>query len=418
VRKQNKRAGAPPLVLTRRGFAAAAAAGGLATATGLACRTAQAQPILPLRRFLLSSESRTFRQALLDIRLPVGLGVATDRGVDPLAHADAAKVVANDLGRWVALNEAEWVGPTNWAGMNIPEGLDALVYRARASELMALGGFFMAARAGDPQQLATDFTRVAFGVDPNSLLLGDFLGGRLLEVGPPRLPPELDKIREFLDRTCVAGIMRAAAHFGQVAANRPRPLAVQITDIEPDHGCAGDVVVIRGVGFGASQPANVAVMFGCSAAQVVRWADTEITVVAPPNVGRGCIGLIEHPSGFGEIVGAAGQFAGELESCLGPVAGPAAGRIRDTAAKMLLAACALCTEPRVEFIGGPPQVKAFSANGRSVSEILPGGDVAVAWQVEDADEVHIVSTHSVLPPVPELPPVFLDSDLSNRRPSW
>ena len=359
------------------------------------------------RRFLLSEESASFREALLDIRLALNLATAIGTNIDPRDHAESARTVADTISQWAEVGEVDWAGATEWVSPEQPEGLDVLAYRARAGELLAFGAFLMTAGGGDPEQLATDITRIAFGVDPHSVLMGDYVGDPPLDIDPTKLPPDLDRIQEFLERTCVGGLLHAAARFGQVASNRPHTMVgAQITEVDPDHGCVDDEVVIHGMGFGARQLGHVTVMFtaqngGCVPAQVVSWSETEITVKVPPNVGHGCVGLAEHPSGFEGIVEAAEQFAGELETCLGSMAVPAGDRIRGSAIKVAAAACPTCDDPHTRFAGGPPVVKSFTANGRTVAEIRPGGDITVAWDVEGAEEVHIESVLSVLPPLPE-----------------
>ena len=357
-----------------------------------------------LRQHLLSEESSDFRGALTDLHLSWDLAAVTGQLPDLGDLAEAARLVGDGLRQQLDQASTEdWLGPKEWAGPEQTITLGALTYRGRAAELMALGGFLLATGVEDPDRFVNDLTQVAFGLDPYSAILGTLVGNRPLEFDPPELPPELVGIRDFLDATCVAGIRSSASHFGQVAAQRPRPMAgVTIDEVDPDRGCAGDTVVIRGTGFGQTQPSNVQVLFtsrsgGCVAADVTSWSDTEIVVTVPPSVGRGCVGLAEYPSGYTGIAEAADEFAGALESCLGPVASTAANRIRGSAVKVMGASCPICTDPRTAFAGGAPVIKRFAANGDAVAEIVPGDDVSVIWEVEGADKVDIVPVLGVLP---------------------
>jgi NTE family protein len=359
------------------------------------------------RKFLLSDESIRFRQALTGLHLSWDLATVTAQLPELNDHAEAARLIGDTLHEHLeAGSQRDWVGPIGWVGPEQAASIDALAYRGRAAELMALGGFLIAAGVTDPDRFAADLFRVGFGVDPYSTLLGDVLGNHPLDIDLPELPPELAGIRDFLDGTCVAGIVGSASQYGHATAARPRSMpGATITGVDRDHGCAGDSVVIRGAGFGQTQPSNVEVLFtshsgGCVSAEVASWSDNEITVIVPPFVGRGCVALSEYPSGSTGITEAADQFAGELEACLGPIAGKAADRIRGSAAKVMDAACPICADPSTQFAGGVPAIKSFTANGGEVAEITPGGDVTLRWQVEGADRVLITAVLAVLPQPP------------------
>ncbi|MBC7248156.1 MAG: IPT/TIG domain-containing protein [Actinobacteria bacterium] len=66
--------------------------------------------------------------------------------------------------------------------------------------------------------------------------------------------------------------------------------APKITSLEPGSGKSGDEVVIKGERFGAAQ-GNGKVLFGTGTAQVVKWSDTSITIVVPPNLGKNTYGV-------------------------------------------------------------------------------------------------------------------------------
>jgi NTE family protein len=361
----------------------------------------------PFRSFLLSDESSGFRAAFAELQLALDLGLATGELPDPNNQREAASVVADALNdHSERIPEAQWRGPTDWIRGEAEPSLDAAIYQARGADVLAFGIYLLGCGVRDPDRLMSNLGRLAFGVDPRTVVLGDVIASRPLDIDPSGLPPMLGDIADLLDRTCVAGVLNAGSRFGQVASQRPRPFAgATITDVDPSFGCAGDTVVIRGSGFGQTRPPGVSVQFtsrtgGCVSAEVVSWSDTEITVTVPEDVGHGCVGLSEQPEGFEEIFQIADQFAGELETCLGPMAAVAAGRIRESPTRIMGAACPTCSDPRTRFAGGPPLIRTLTANGGDVADILPGDDVTVTWRVDGADEVAIVSLGHILPPIP------------------
>jgi predicted acylesterase/phospholipase RssA len=77
------------------------------------------------------------------------------------------------------------------------------------------------------------------------------------------------------------------------------------------------------------------------------------------------------------------------------------------------AACPDCKNSLARFMGGPPVITAFSANGRGVTEIVPGDDVTVVWSVEGTDQVNIISLGSVLPSIPGPHPAAGSAQVEN-----
>lgn len=360
----------------------------------------------PFRQFFLSQESATFRHALAELNLGLNLAEVAGLPIDPRQYNDVARVIVDSLLPLLErdLNEAK--GISSWIGADRPLDVEITAYRGRAAEILSFAGFLMVAGAGQPERLMAGMARAAFGLDPLSTHIGDILRGRHIDLDWGGLPQTLDSLRDILARTCVVGITHAGTRLGQAASQRPRPFAqATITNIAPQAGCGGTEITITGTGFGEPQPPGVTVMFtnrtgSCTSAQVLSWSDVSISVVAPPDVGHGCVGLIEQPSGFGGLSAAAHEFAGELESCLGPMASVAANNIRASAAMLMAATCPVCDNPNARFLGGPPVVKAFAANGRATVELSPGDSVTVDWDVEGADELSIVPTQPTLPPIP------------------
>ena len=67
----------------------------------------------------------------------------------------------------------------------------------------------------------------------------------------------------------------------------------RLTSITPSSGSAGSIVEIVGTGFGATQ-GDGWVSFGGTAAQVVSWSDTSISVRVPQGVTAGYAGVVRH----------------------------------------------------------------------------------------------------------------------------
>jgi NTE family protein len=380
---------------------------------------------LPFRAFLLSEEAGAFYNALGELRLALTSEGAVGQVPDPGRLGGPGSLLMRTATGFLPDVADEWGAPLQWQRTGDEVDVAAVAYRGRAAGLMALGGL-IAASGGedlDPHQVLENMARIAFGIDPTSRLLGDLLSGHALP-DPPRpggeQPPlTLIGFEDLSRRSCTVGIINAGSTFGRVASQRPHLFeGAVITDVDPSSGCAGDVVTLLGNGFGATQPAGVAVMFpaargGCIPAQVVfreaplngtepepAWSDTEIVVTVPTGVGSGCIGLVEYHEGFAGIAAAAEEFAGELVQCLGPVAARAADQIRASVGRVIGSACPDCADPgTVRFTGGPPTIRSFTVNGRDVAEIEPGDDVTVAWQVDNADAVTIEAGGG-LPDVP------------------
>jgi predicted acylesterase/phospholipase RssA len=358
-----------------------------------------------LRGQLLSEDGIVVLRAIDALHVSMGLAAAVGRVPDGPVLAESARTVTKFVRKALAVASGPGAGPLNWLGPEGEASLDALGFRGRAAEVLALNAVLLASGMPDPEQAVADFGRLAFGVDPLSVFLGDLVSRRPLEVDPPRLPPDLTELDELYRRTCLLGVQHAASQFGQVASEHPRPLpGSSITGVDPAAGCTGDNVTIHGSGFGSTQPGNVTVMFtrrdgGCVAATATSWSNTEIVVTVPDGVGHGCVGLTLSTSGFAEIASAAEQFAGELESCLGPMATLAAQKIRQSGIQVLAAACPECTNPAARFRGGPPLITSFLVNRAQVADIAPGDSVTLSWTIQGADQAAIVPLAGVLPQV-------------------
>lgn len=272
--------------------------------------------------------------------------------------------------------------------------IDAL--RRDVGTVLAVGLTVLASR-GFQRRDVEDLLRVVFGADDASAALRDIiLGRRPLGPGLPPIPPEILEIGERLERACVSGVKRAMLAYGRAAASiRVTDYTERIFGLSPDRGCGGETVRIQGTGFGATQPQGVQILFprygdGWSPAVVSSWSDTEIQVVAPADVGWGCIGafqvevLGEEAANLGE---AASTLAGEIEHCFGPAVSQIADRIRQNLSHPPIP-FPKCTGRNL-FRGGKPKILSFTANEKEDLTISPGSSLTLAWNVRNAVRIEI-----------------------------
>lgn len=283
--------------------------------------------------------------------------------------------------------------------------------RRDAADLIVAGAIAIVVSGVGPRYLDV-LLDVAVGADDFARRLrGHLLGHTPFpdDFGP--IPQTLlDLIGEIDRKTCGLAISHAVSTWGQaVELARSRAWATGITSISPALGCAGDQVTIRGSGFGAAQPPGVVFAFarrggGCTTAAVVSWSDSEIVVVAPPDVGAGCVGFLE-PGDPAELVSATDSLAGELDRCLGLPAAGAARRFR-TVGSRVVQECPPCLPLGVNYFqGGRPAIEFFSANGADTAEIAPAAPLTLSWSVRNATSIEIVAIPPPAGQADELPKV-------------
>jgi hypothetical protein len=295
-----------------------------------------------------------------------------------------------------------------------PQGTDPAEVDARreVSEFIAVGLSALASEDALDKRSAWALVTVAIGADALSRFVRDVVLGL-----DPRgfdfdlnglIPPHLID-REKLDRLgCVQGIQGAALGLG-LGVQAARAWATGITALDPPAGCADDTVVIRGSGFGSTQPNGVVVMFPgnagrCVEAQVTAWSDTAVTVVVPDGVGAGCVGFAQ--AGTPADFEAASTFAGELERCIGPAAFRVTEKIRRFGGVAPPPPCPDClTGGANRFGGGTPVIDMFTANlGHDVA-VEPNDHVVLRWSVQNAQTLTLIRMSQQGPFAP--PPVPL-----------
>jgi predicted acylesterase/phospholipase RssA len=219
----------------------------------------------------------------------------------------------------------------------------------------------------------------------------------------------LRPLDDLFQRTCVLGVFDALHEFGRTIADAPREyMAARITKLEPDRGCTGDRIEVRGTGFGATQAPGLDLVFptddgGWFSIDVapVDWSDTEITVTLPAGVGVGLIGFVQVNPNATPATEAAGRLAGEMGACFGPVA---QGRAQTTIAKFGgLGKVSITETPFNRFRGGRPMIDYFLANGAQKADIRPGGPLLLQWSVINADTISVRKAAGAPAELPAIP---------------
>ena len=348
--------------------------------------------------------------------------ISSQKGLDTLAHIWAA--LDPDLASAPA-REVLQEGASAFVGLlemtpPVTEELDSLIcrplfphqrgYTPAVSEdaglILTLGSLYLGVVGRVEQPDLERLWEVIAGADIVDELLRNAILGRPFEPPPPVIPDYLDV---FVRQNCFAGVLQAQLGFAlALQAWAPSSNSDGISEIEPGTGCDGDTVVIRGTGFGRSQPQGVEVWFpdragGCTPARVLPngWSPTAIEVEVPSNVGTGCVGFVSYGSGGRDsLAETASRFIGEVGSCLGSLAGE---RVRSVYERLetdaLSTPCPPCLPgDRNRFVGGPPTIEAFfveRARGTDIQastaiELEPFDIVELHWRVQDATNVEIV----------------------------
>jgi microsomal dipeptidase-like Zn-dependent dipeptidase len=307
--------------------------------------------------------------------------------------------------------------------------IDLTQWRADGLDVLSRGATALALTGSADDRVIPSLMATAFGPDLASGALRELvLGRKPAELGLP-LPAvpmiDYDKLQQAVIwgtlLEVLSALRRAGSAYGAYAdwAAAAHAHANGITGLEPARGCAGDLITIRGTGFGATTPPHTIVQFpkpggGCLAAEVATragptpgasspaWSDTEIAVRAPANVGHGCVGFVVTQGGaptdpisaHGDLVTAAGM----LQSVLGDAFGPAGvlhgqmvvDAVGHAGASLPQLPCPPCTGSN-RFLGGPPVIGAFTVNGGRSVELRPGGQITLAWNVTGADTVTVTA---------------------------
>jgi hypothetical protein len=330
-----------------------------------------------------------------------GLTAASDGEIDRDGHLSLDARGVRALGEMLRGHPAYGSGLPDAVIDLGGDGPEADEVRGTVADLIVAGALATAGlRSPGPEDFDVVF-HLAAGADAFSGALRDVLGRDRLTVDDlfDRFrPPELTDLIQDLDRrTCMIGLQDALNEWGLAArGSRGDAWSEGIASISPKVGCAGTHVTITGSGFESSQPSDVAVAFakiggGCTIATVLSWSDNQIVVVAPPDIGRGCVGFIRRASDeSGNLVAAASQVAGELERCLG-MAGSNAARRFETLGARPFAPCPPCLSlGENRFEGGAPEIRWFAGNGSDEVTLASNDRLLLEWDVVGATNVAIV----------------------------
>ena len=148
-------------------------------------------------------------------------------------------------------------------------------------------------------------------------------------------------------------------------------------------------VAIVGTGFGARQPAGVALLLptarGCRPAVVLSWSDTRITAAAPADVVSGSVGFAD--AGY---VARYDAWADRRRAADAVLADLPCVR----AVPLLTAPFHECPPPTPAtwLRAGAPAITAFSANGASVLGLEPGIPLRLRWSVRNVESLTVERT--------------------------
>lgn len=234
---------------------------------------------------------------------------------------------------------------------------------------------------------------------------------QLAPAGRPDIPshPVYQVLHGF-----VVGLGAVPVNFGPLGSLPVDVTANPITSISPNPACGGEILTIRGSGFGATQPPEIDVvldaaglMLGGIVLEVVSWSNTVITVRIPEGTGSGCIGMrnrklaargVEVWQQRTELFGVLNlirEMQG-LPSFPVPLVEETGG---------FLPTPIPCTG-RNHFLGTLPEVEKFESNATPLMAgkppvIQPGVALVLTWQVANAESVTITRVGTVGPSMSE-----------------
>lgn len=253
---------------------------------------------------------------------------------------------------------------------------------------------------GWTDERAQQALRLAFGLDDVHVSRrNDLLGKRAIGLPKGPLPgsPEIPLVHwdDLLRKSCILGVYKAMNQLGAALSSAPRESRTAvITQLVPDRGCPGSVIEIHGRGFGKKpDPGRSLVFPGETGQRIVTvapgdWSETLIRAVAPADVSIGAVGFVDGNPEPTEFVGPAVEaFAGEVGSCLGPLAAEALA----TPMRALQNHPFPSISPSKAnwFRGGKPRIVAFTGNDSDPVLLRPSSELVLRWQVLNADTVAI-----------------------------
>jgi hypothetical protein len=375
-----------------------------------------APAILELGRELAGPEGARTLGLIADFRAGLGFGDREGFGAGPEIEPRGFSLRPRGADAFVGLLRRH---PTFSEGRELGVGFalfgdapdDPALFAARrdATELLIVGAVALGAFGIGSDLDFAGLMQVGLGADAFSCTIRRALLGKPVDPEGCFQPPDWLLEPPLGQYACVAGIQDALAKFGQAAAgSRTTGSAAGIAALSPSVGCAGTTVTIQGSGFGAGQPSGRNVYFPswsgrCSVAQVQSWSDTQIVTVAPADVGTGCVGFVDGPSGGGSLPAAASSLAGELEQCIGMAAANAAAKLSKLPLGFI--DCPPCLAGGANrFSGGAPSIDYFLVNGGSSPIVEPNTLLSLSWRVAGATSLSIARTSAagpfITPPTP------------------
>lgn len=201
---------------------------------------------------------------------------------------------------------------------------------------------------------------------------------------PNYIAPEIEN---FL--RCTAAVRGLLAALDKLRAGAPDGGAVWSTGISGvaiSGPCAGNEIVFRGKGFGATQPTNTVLLLptldGCRVVAATSWSDTKITAVLPARVASG-------PVGFGDKarIDAYNAWAGQMNDLIRKLnALPCDPGERDIVAPF--GACPPASTINT-ITAGVAEIVSFTANNKASAVLEDGEHLTLRWTVRNAANVTI-----------------------------
>jgi IPT/TIG domain len=227
---------------------------------------------------------------------------------------------------------------------------------------------------------------------------------------PIDVPDDLVPLDEFLQTGCVRDVMSGLAKLGGIVAAVPRArpkTGAAINSIEPHAAVVGQLLTIKGSGFGDPKATDVEVYIATQHAPHITWSDAEITVTVPSGVsGDVCVSVLENvvldSSAAGDAVVMAVEVGSTMIGCFGI---SKVGERLASGTAALIAPKAECG-PLNHIWVGAPAIDTFVINDSSTSaRIRPGDVIELSWATRFADQVRLQAAvrSGVAPPAVLVP---------------
>ena len=215
-----------------------------------------------------------------------------------------------------------------------------------------------------------------------------FVPWRVIVGLPPVEVIDRDEIGRY---GCLLALIRALK-----LRQEPPPPRPELVVWSPNSGCAGDRIVINGIGFGAPD-VDIGVLLpmadGCQAFAVPAgdWTPTAITVTLPAGIASGRVGLVDL--GYVRAYDEWATRMNELTKSIIENAKCSRSKAPDVAYVPPFRVCAPLT-PVNRLRAGLPVIRSFKANGADVAFVEPGQPLRLEWDLRNVDQFRLTRLSS------------------------